>query len=199
MQTKALLLCLAVCTLFSCKRDDPEKPLKPHLSFSMNGTEYTFDVMQFTVASPATGGIFRIRSSTNIGTGQGQPTDFSYWFDIRKTDAEGICAVLMPKKFPIPYIDSIGNCNFAIPTVDLNGNGLDPANVYYYTSGTINYAKSNCGNKSYYGVYCLGTQHADMCDVSGTFTPTFRNGINETITLDAGKLMMPNVRKLFFK
>jgi hypothetical protein len=195
MQTKALLLCLAVCTLFSCKKDEKDGPLKPHLSFSMNGTKYTFDVTQFIVASPATGGFFRIRSSTNIGTGQGQTTDFPYWFDIRKTDAEGICAILMPREFPIPNIDSIGNCNFAIHTVDLNGNGLDPADVYYYASDTINYAKSNCSNNSYYDVYCLCTQHADMCNVSGTFTPTFRNGINETITLDAWKLTMPNVRQ----
>jgi hypothetical protein len=157
----------------------------------MNSTEYLFDVTNFEAWCPGTE-ICRIRSQTIWGTTTGVATDFPYWFDIRRSRSGSICAILMPKEFPIPYIDIPGACNFQIPTADVNGNPLSIQKVYFYDQGTLNYSKFNCGNKKYFDIYCLCSTYKAMCDLKGTFNLTFRNGLGEIITLSDGKFQHIN-------
>lgn len=190
MIVKLMLTSIALCILFSCDKEDPVQT--ESMNFKMNGTAYALDEFKFTAGSPAAGN-FRLRSATDYGGTTGVPTDFPYWFDIRKTSAGSICGVLMPTNFPVPYIDSLGDCNFQIPVTDHSGNPLLPEEVYYYESGTINFTKSNCSSESYFEITCLCTLKADMCDLNGTFNLTFRNGLNQTVTLTEGKLFRENV------
>ena len=192
MIAKLMVGSVVLCILCSCSKDKKEPVQTESMNFKMNGTEYVLDEFKFGAGSPAAGN-FRLRSATNFGTTTGVPTDFPYWFDIRKTSSGSICAVLMPKSFPIPYIDSLGDCNFQIPVADQNGNVLSPDEIYYYESGTINFTKSNCENESYFEITCLCTLNADMCDLNGTFNLTFKNGLNQIVTLTDGKLFQANV------
>jgi hypothetical protein len=190
MLAKLMLTSITLCMLFSCGKEDPVQTVS--MNFKMNGTAYALDEFKFTVGSPAAGN-FRLRSATDYGGTTGVPTDFPYWFDIRKTSAGSICAVLMPKKSPVPYIASPGDCNFQIPGTDVDGNPLLPEEIYYYESGTINFTKSNCADTKYFEISCLCSLPANMCDLNGTFNLTFRNGLNQSVTLTEGKLFRKNV------
>ena len=70
------------------------------MSFKMNGTEYTIDRSQFRAGSGATG-ILRIAGALEIGTCDPVLTAFPFWFEIRTASKVAICAILMPKEFPI--------------------------------------------------------------------------------------------------
>ena len=178
--------------MLSCNKENPTVDTKSSMSFKVNGAVYQFDEFKFIGGSPAAGN-FRIRSAVNFGTSIGVPTDFPYWFDIRKSSTGAICAALMPNNFPLPYIDSLGLCNFQIPAVDMNGAPLSAQSVYYYESGTISFSKSNCASKDYFDINCLCTLMAQMCDLNGDFSLTFRNGLNQTMTLTEGKFFIKNV------
>jgi len=192
MIAKLMLTSIVLCILFSCGKSKEDPVQTESMNFKMNGTAYALDGFKFTGGSPAAGN-FRLRSETNFGTTTGVPSDFPYWFDIRKTSAGSICGVLMPKNFPIPYIDSLGDCNFQIPVADQSGNPLLPEEIYYYESGTMNFTKSNCGSRSYFEISCLCMLTANMCNLNGTFNLIFRNGLNQSVTLTEGKLFMEDV------
>lgn len=179
---------MTIFALLSCTKSEDPAPTT-HMSFKMNGTEYKFDVTQFDGGSPATGDI-RLRSGIIPGASIGTQTDFPYWFDLRKSNTGTICAVLMPKEFHIPYIENAANCNFAIPTTDIDGNPLSAEQVFHYESGTITFSKHNCGNKPYFDIRCVCTLKADVCDLKGSFNLTFRNGVEESITLSDGTLFI---------
>lgn len=183
---------ISILLFTTCKKEDKQQgSTKRSMTFKMDGTEYTFDITQFVGGSDSAGN-FRIVSAENTFTGQDQPTDFPYWFDIRQSSTGAICAVLMPKEFPIPYIDSLGRCNFQIPVVDQNGNSLSADKVFYYQSGKIDYSRLDCGNRSYFEDYCLCTITDYRCDLSGTLSLKFTNGLNESVSLVEGKFFMPD-------
>lgn len=193
MKASLLIACVIVYALFSCGSSDDDPGPVQSMSFKMNGTEYKFDKTQFQGGSPDAGYMWIKSAPDPIKNRTGVATDFPYWFDIQKSSAGTICALLIPKEFPIPFIDSLGDCNFQIPTIDMNGNPLDEQKVYHYESGTISFSKINCATRSYYDLYCLCTRSSPMCDLAGTFNLTFRNGLNETITLTDGNFFVPDV------
>jgi len=106
MIAKLMVGSVVLCILCSCSKDKKEPVQTESMNFKMNGTEYVLDEFKFGAGSPAAGN-FRLRSATNYGTTIGVPTDFPYWFDIRKSSSGSICAVLMPKSFPIHILTAL--------------------------------------------------------------------------------------------
>jgi hypothetical protein len=188
----ALLAALIVGVSFcSCKKENKERSRsKTTMSFKMNGTEYTFDVAQFDVQKLESGA-FRIISIQ----ASSQSNNFPYFFDIRKSNTQGICGVLIPKGFQFKLSGPPEHCNLPIPTLNQNGDSVSVESAFYYASGTFDYSKSNCGNKTYFELSCLCNMQGTACDVSGTFNLTFKNGFNETITLTDGNFFRRDFRE----
>ena len=192
MRVTLLLTVFSISLLFSCSKEKQDPPAQSLTSFKMNGTQFKFDTRTFNITN-SNGGNFRLSSNISSGNPTVTATDFPYWFDIRKSANGTICGILLPKEFLLPVTYTPGSCNFDIRTQDANGNPLPVQNIYYYQSGVINFLKTNCGSKPYFNIFCLCTEQAQMCDMSGTFNISFKNGLNEMITLTDGNFFSTGV------
>ncbi|MGV3587730.1 MAG: hypothetical protein ACO1OF_12050 [Adhaeribacter sp.] len=183
---KALRL-LIVCSWlfqFCSSGEEPEPPKRNYLSFKMNGVVYTLRPDEFNGNSFANNN-FNIQNTTTVSASPFQ-------FDIRKVGSD-ICGIIVPKNYQMPFVNSRENCTFDLAAVAPDGSPLPPENVYYYQSGNITFTKTACGPRPAFNILCLCTQQTPMCDLSGTFELTFKNGLNETVTLSEGKILMYGV------
>ena len=192
MRVTLLLTTFSISLFFSCGKEKPVALAQPSMSFKLNVTDFKFDSRTFNTTN-ANGGNFRLTSYTSPGSPAAVPYDFPYWLDIRKSANGTICGILLPKEFALPVTYTPGTCDFDIRTQDTYGNPLPMQNIYYYQSGVINFSKSNCGSKPFFNIFCLCTEQAQVCDMNGTFSLSFKNGLNEIITITDGKFFATSV------
>jgi hypothetical protein len=192
MRVKLLLTLFSIWFLFSCTKEKPAPLAQSSLSFKMNGADFKFDTRSFGTTN-ANGGNFRLTCGISYTSPGGVVSDFPFLLDIRKSANGTICGILLPRDFMFPVTYTPGSCDFDIRTQDVNGNALPIQNIYYYQSGNINFLKSNCGSKPYFNIFCLCTEQAQICDMDGTFTMSFKNGLNEMITITDGKFFATGV------
>jgi hypothetical protein len=192
MRVALLLILFFTSLLFSCSKQKPAPIALSSLNFKMNGADFKFDSRAFSITN-ANGGNFRLTCGISNSSPGGVFTDFPYLLDIRKSTNGTICGILLPREFLFPVTYTPGTCDFDIRTQDANGNALPVQNIYYYQSGAIDFIKSNCGSKPYFNIFCLCTEQAQMCEMNGTFNMSFKNGLNEIITITGGKFFSTGV------
>lgn len=112
---------------------------------------------------------------------------FPYQFRVTKIDGV-LCGALVPKAYPWPFAMDCEQ-----PEKDLAGNPLAKEKVYFLETGSLSYNKKHCGNRDYFSFACWCRGQEAVCDVSGDFNLTFKNGLNETIALLDGKFSLYNV------
>jgi hypothetical protein len=101
---------------------------------------------------------------------------------------------------------SPGNCAFQIPVQpttftssgclpdDLATMNIDPSQIYYYSSGSINYSYSACVKKRTPDAVFGGWLEYEECTVSGSFALTLKNNFNQEIVITDGSFLFQRVK-----
>ena len=79
------------------------------------------------------------------------------------------------------------SCDIYLP-----GN-TDSSEVYYYKSGSVTSAYSNCVHKQGYDIVTGINYEYDLCRLDGTFSLTLENSNHQTIVISNGRFTFHNV------